>query len=72
MNSGPYTVDDPEGRAELLAQNALIFGMDKCLIAPELSIEQGFIAWELVTPNGLNSEIVNLARVKEIYANKYA
>lgn len=59
QNEGPYVVDNPEGRAKLLAYNAHIFGID--------SIRKSFALWEQIVPNGHNIEIVDPMRVEELY-----
>jgi len=58
-NEGPFIVDNPEGRAIMLAANADIFGLDQIISA--------FAEWDAIVPNGHNDEIVSLERVKEIY-----
>jgi hypothetical protein len=62
MNQGPFVVDNPEGRAIMLAANAEIFGGIDAII-------QAFQEWDAIAPNGHNDEIVNLERVLEIYAS---
>lgn len=59
QNEGPYVVDNPEGRAKLLAYNAEVFTLNDIL--------RCFEVWEEIVPNGHNIEIVDPDRVKEIY-----
>lgn len=62
-NEGPFVVDNPEGRARMLAANADIFGLDQVL--------SSFDEWNAIVPNGHNIEIVSPERVKEIYHARF-
>lgn len=64
QNNGPYPVDNPEGRAKMLAQNIAVFGgLDK--------FQKAVSQWNEYTPNGHNPEIVDFAEVIEIYNATY-
>lgn len=60
MNEGPFVVDSPRGRAEMLARSAELWGGWHV-------IEDAFDKWNTIVPNGHNSEIVDLEYAKELY-----